>query len=47
MNFGSANDQPFAGVSVVIVADFFQLPPVRGKQIYANYKNNWQNFNSL
>ena len=45
--FGSVNDQPFAGVSVITVDDFFQLPPVGGKPVYANYKDNWQNFNSL
>ena len=26
---------------------FFQLPPVGGKPVYVNYKNNTQNFNSL
>ena len=46
--FGSVNDQPFAGVSVITVGDFFfQLPPVEGRPVYANYKDNWQNFNSL
>ena len=45
--FGSLNDQPFAGVSVISVGDFLQLPPVGGKPVYANYKDNWQNFNSL
>ena len=45
--FGSVNDQLFAGVSVITVDDFFQLPPVGGKPVYANYKDNWQNFNSL
>ena len=37
------NDQSFAGVSV----GDFQLPPVGGELVYANYKNNWQSFNSL
>ena len=45
--FGFVNDQPFVGVSVITVGDFFQLPPVGRKQVYANDKNNWQNFNSL
>ena len=37
----------FAGVSVITVGDFFQLTLVAGKPVYANYKNNWQNFNLL
>ena len=45
--FGFVNDQPFVGVSVITVGDFFQLPPVGRKQVYANDKNNWQNVNSL
>ena len=44
---GSVNDQPFAGVSVITVGNFFQLPSVGGKPLYVNYKNNWQNFNSF
>ena len=38
--FGSVNDQPFAGVSVIAVGDFFQLPPLGGKPVYVNYKDN-------
>ena len=34
--FGFINDQPFAGVSVITVRDFFQLPPVGSKPVYAN-----------
>ena len=45
--FGSVNDQPFASVSVIAVGDFFRLPPVGGKLVYANYKDNCQTFNSL
>ena len=45
--FESVNDQPFASVSVITVGDFFQFPTVGGKAVYANYKQNWQNFNSL
>ena len=45
--FRSVNDQHFAGVSVLAVGDFFQLPPLGGKPVYVKYKDNWQNFNSL
>ena len=38
--FGSVNDQPFAGVSVIAVGDFFQLPPLGGKPVYVNYQDN-------
>ena len=36
-----------AGISVITVGDFFQLPPVGARPVYADYKNNWQNFESL
>ena len=45
--FGSVNNEPFAGITVITVGDFFQLPPVGGKPVYATYKNTWQNFESL
>ena len=45
--FGKRNDDPFAGLKVIAVGDFFQFPPVGGKPVYADYKNNWQYFNSL
>ena len=45
--FGSVDDQLFVCVSVIAVVDSFQLPLVAGKLVYANYKDNWQNINSL
>ena len=29
--FGTVNDKPFAGISVITVGDFFQFLPVGGK----------------
>ena len=29
--FGTVNDKPFAGISVITVGDFFQFPQVGGK----------------
>ena len=42
--FGSVNNEPFAGITVITVGDFCQLPPVGGKPVYTTYKNTWQNF---
>ena len=45
--FGTTKIEPFAGVTILAVGDFFQLPPVGGSPVYAEYKNTWQNLNSL
>ena len=45
--FGSVHNDPFAGITVIVVGDLLQLPPVGGRQVYASYKNNWQNFDLL
>ena len=45
--FGSVNDDPFAGITVVVVGDLSQVPPVGGCPVYAGYKNKWQNFDLL
>ena len=39
--FGSVNNEPFAGITVITVGEFFQLPPVGGKPVHATYKNTW------
>ena len=38
--FGSVNNEPFAGITVIMVVDLLHLPPVGGRQVYASYKNN-------
>ena len=45
--FGTTDIKPFAGLTILAVGDFFQLPSVRGSPVYAEYKNTWQNLNSL
>ena len=47
MKFGCLDNEPFAGITVIAVGDFFQLPPVGGRPVHENYKNEWQNFESL
>ena len=43
---GSVNNEPFVWITVITVGDFFQLPPVGGKPVYATYKNTWENVES-
>ena len=45
--FGTKDTKPVAGLTIVAVGDFFQLPPVGGRPVYKEYKNAWQNFNSF
>ena len=44
---GSVNNDPFAGITVIVVEKLLQLPPAWGRPVYASYKNNWQNFDLL
>ena len=37
--FGSSNSQMFAGISVIVVGDMYQLPPIRKKPVFADFKN--------
>ena len=37
--FGTSNAQLFAGLSIIAVGDMFQLPPIRRKPVFANFKN--------
>ena len=45
--FGTTNTEPFAGLTILAVGGFFQLPPVEGSPVYIDYKSAWQNLNSL
>ncbi|XP_057290232.1 uncharacterized protein LOC130612916 [Hydractinia symbiolongicarpus] len=37
--FGCSDDIPFAGISVIACGDFYQLPPIQARPIYADYKD--------
>ena len=41
--FGCSDNIPFAGITVIAVGDFYQLPPVQQRTVYADYKDAWQN----
>ena len=46
-NFDCPNNTPFGGLSIIVVGDFLQLPPVRAQPVYAEYNDSWQNLVSL
>ena len=37
--FRTADTKPFAALTILAVGDFFQLQPVGGLPVYAEYKN--------
>ena len=37
--FATPNSELFAGISVLVVGDFFQLPPIRSSTVFTDYKN--------
>ena len=45
--FASEGNFPFVGVTVIAAGDFLQLPAVRARPIYAEYKNTWHNLDRL
>ena len=43
--FGFQGNKPFAGLTVIIIGDFFQLPPIRSRPVYRQYGDTWKNLN--
>ena len=41
--FGTPNNLLFAGISITVVGDLYQLPPIRKKPIFHEYTNNTYN----
>ena len=41
--FGCSDNIPFAGITIITVGDFYQLPPVQQRSVYAEYRDAWQN----
>ncbi len=37
--FATPSSELFAGISILAVGDFFQLPPIRSATVFSNYKN--------
>ena len=45
--FACPNNTPFAGITVIAVGDFLQLPSVKARPVNAEYSNSWQNLDLL
>ena len=41
--FATPSDQIFAGISILVLGDLYQLPPIRTKPVFEEYKNNIYN----
>ena len=37
--FGCSDNVPFAGITIITVGDFYQLPPVQQRSVYAEYRD--------
>ena len=42
--FGCTNDTPFTGRTIFAAGDFMQLPQVKARPVYDEYKNSCQSF---
>ena len=45
--FGTTDIEPFPGLTILAVGDFFQLSAVGGLPGYSDYKSTWKNLNSF
>ena len=45
--FGCSESQPFANLSIIVVGDYLQLPPIKTPQIFEPYNNGFGNFLNL
>ena len=45
--FGCPDNVPFAGITIIACGDFYQLPPVQTRPIYAEYKDPMLNISPL
>ena len=43
--FGTPQTLPFAGLSILAIGDFYQLPPCKRKPIFCNFNNELKNLN--
>lgn len=41
--FATPNNQLFAGLSLITLGDLYQLPPIRQRLVFEEYKNNVHN----
>ena len=37
--FGCSPEVPFAGISIIVCGDFYQLPPIQARSVFADYKD--------
>ena len=45
--FGCSESQPFATLSILVVGDLLQLPPIKAPQIFEPYNNGFGDFFNL